>query len=288
MNSVCKLLGLVVAAALGLHGQSVDEARRRYDRTDYAGALEALSRVPATPASLQLKGEVQFRLGDFASAAELFEQCVASQPRNAMAWLWLGRAQGRRAETGNPLRAPYFAGKTRDAFEKAVELDPANLEASVDLFSYYLNAPGFLGGGLDKAERLAGEHIRPRSEAEYASAMAQLAVARKQFDVAEKQLRRAVALAPREGEKLADLARFLARQGRHAESDQEFRKARELSPGQAGIVFAQAETMVASGRRLEEAQGLLEQYLRMSRTPDDPPPAAVQRLRKKITEAKGM
>ena len=36
-------------------------------------------------------------------------------------------------------------------FEKSVELDGKNLEAINDLFSYYLEAPGFLGGGLDKA-----------------------------------------------------------------------------------------------------------------------------------------
>ena len=32
-----------------------------------------------------------------------------------------------------------------------MQLDPHNGEATGDLFDYYLNAPGMLGGGLDKA-----------------------------------------------------------------------------------------------------------------------------------------
>jgi hypothetical protein len=34
-------------------------------------------------------------------------------------------------------------------------LDPNNIEALDDLFEYYLSAPGFLGGGIEKAEGLA-------------------------------------------------------------------------------------------------------------------------------------
>ncbi len=39
-----------------------------------------------------------------------------------------------------------------------MQLSPANLEYQGDLFEYYLQAPGFLGGGLDKAQTVA-EHM---------------------------------------------------------------------------------------------------------------------------------
>ena len=54
--------------------------------------------------------------------------------------------------------APGHASKAHRYFEKAVELDPKNLEAMNDLFEYYLEAPGFLGGGFDKAQALADAH----------------------------------------------------------------------------------------------------------------------------------
>ena len=44
--------------------------------------------------------------------------------------------------------ATGLASKARQNFERAVQLDPQNREALSDLFEYYLEAPGFLGGGL--------------------------------------------------------------------------------------------------------------------------------------------
>src|SRR6185369_4443450 len=118
-----------------------------------------------------------------------------AEPRNSEIQLWLGRAFGRLAETSSFISAPGYASHCRQAFERAVELDSKNLEAWNDLFAYYLDAPGFLGGGLDKAETVAAK-ISALNEAEGHFARAQLAEHRKDFEGAEKELRRAVELAP--------------------------------------------------------------------------------------------
>jgi cytochrome c-type biogenesis protein CcmH/NrfG len=68
--------------------------------------------------------------------------------------MWLGRAWGRLAES-NKLLAFGRARKAKNAFEKAVQLDPKNVDAMSDLFEYYFEAPGVVGGGLDKAEAVA-------------------------------------------------------------------------------------------------------------------------------------
>jgi len=119
---------------------------------------------------------------------EAFEKAAAAEPSNSKYQNWLGRAYGRRAESSNPLSAPGLAVKARTAFEKAVDLNPANIEAMNDLFSYYIEAPGFLGGGLDKAEALA-EKMKSRHAAEYHAALARLADRRKQPEIAERHLR---------------------------------------------------------------------------------------------------
>lgn len=281
MTSVSKLLALPILAGL-VFGQGLPEARKRYQRTDYEGALAILARLPESPEVNRLRGQALYGKGEFQKAAEAFESCLRAEPNDSPTWNWLGRARGRQAETANPLRAPFLAGKAREAFETAVRLEPSNLEAVNDLFSYYLEAPGFLGGGLDKAEQLAREKIKPRDEAEYESALAQVALARKQYDVAERHLRQAAGLAAKSAGKLEDLALFLARRGRHKESDQEFQRARQMDPSSAGLVFRQAEMLVAAGREPEKARGLLEEYLRMPRTPDDPPAEAAYRLLRKI------
>jgi tetratricopeptide (TPR) repeat protein len=221
------------------------------------------------PEAYALVGQCWYQLGDFKRAAEALEKAATADPRNSKYQNQLGRAYGRRAETSNPLSAPGFAVKARTAFEKAVELDGSNVEAMNDLFSYYIEAPGFLGGGLDKAEALAGR-MKSVDSADYHVAMARLAERRKQPDIAERQLRRAVELAPKSALRLVELAKYLARQGRHSESDQTFAKARKAAPSSKLVLYAQAETYVESKRNLDQARFLLEEYLKGPLTPEDP------------------
>ena len=63
-----------------------------------------------------------------------------------------------------PAPSPLRATPRRRASgsKKSVELNPKNTEALSDLFEYYLEAPGFLGGGLDKAEAIAAQDGRAR------------------------------------------------------------------------------------------------------------------------------
>src|SRR5580700_2265454 len=152
-------------------------------------------------------------LGDYKKATEAFQKALALEPGKSEYAHWLGRSFGRRAETSSPFLAPRYASKARAYFEKAVALDPNNVEALSDLFDYYLEAPGFLGGGYEKAQAIA---------------QAQLADNRKQFDTAEEQLRRAIELAPRQVGRLLDLARHLAQHGRIQESEATFDKAEQL------------------------------------------------------------
>ena len=113
-------------------------------------------------------------MGEFKKAGEAFERATQLDPKNSVYYHWLGKAHGRRAETSSPFTAPVWASKARQAFEKSVELDEDNIEAINDLFSYYLEAPGFLGGGLDKAAAIA-QKINAIDPIEYHYAMAQIA-----------------------------------------------------------------------------------------------------------------
>ena len=95
-------------------------------------------------------------------AAEYFESATKLDPKNSTYYLWLGRAYGREAQDANVLRQPGLAKKTRSAWERAIELDPDNLDARSDLIQYYVQAPGFLGGSTSKAIEQA-EEIRKRN-----------------------------------------------------------------------------------------------------------------------------
>jgi tetratricopeptide (TPR) repeat protein len=208
------------------------------------------------------------------------EKALAEDPNSSEINHWLGRAYGRRAETSNLITAPAYASKARQFFEKATKLNPANLEAQSDLFEYYLEAPGFLGGGFDKAS-LVAEQISRINTGEGYWAQAMLAEKRKEYKNAEVHLREAIAAAPQQVGRLIDLAKLLTKQGRHQEADQSIAKAEEIAPNSPKLMFAKAELYVKSRRHLDEARELLKRYMDLTTlTPDDPPKADAEKLLK--------
>ena len=249
---------------------AVAEARRLYNQTDYHAALNILQKLPAqNGTSRELAGRCRFFLGDYKSAIDHLEKSVQLEPGVSDHYLWLGRAWGRRAETSVFFTAMKYAAETRKNFEKAVQLAPANLEAVNDLLSFYLDAPGFLGGGLDPATRLA-ETIRQHDPVEYQCALAQISIHRKDFDAAERQLRKAVEMEPRRVNRLVDLAKFLATRGRLSESDSLFDQAAGIDPNDKRLLYGRAETYIKGKRNLSAARKSLEVYLQAPLTPDDP------------------
>ena len=273
-------------ALTGLFAESpLQRAEQLYERTNYLTSLSLLHEMAQPGASAYcLIGKDYFMLGDYKKASDAFQRAFAMDPKNSEYAHWLGRALGRRAETSGPFTAPMHASKARQYFEEAVALDPNNEEALNDLFDYYLQAPGFLGGGYEKAEAVA-RRIAERNEAEGHFAQAQLADKRKQYDTAEEQLRRAMELAPRQVGRVLDLARYLARRGRIPESEAAFDRAEQLAPRSPRVYFVRARTYVEEKRNLEKAKELLIKYLQSDLTPDDDPREQAEKLLRQASGA---
>jgi tetratricopeptide (TPR) repeat protein len=271
-------IALLFSALLAAANSEFQRARELYQRTEYQQSLKLLLALPNKDAeTLQLAGQDYYMLGDYKHSTDVLEKAVALGNPSSTLCLWLGRAYGRRAETSNPLSAPGHATHARKMFEKAVELEPSNKEAVGDLIDYYLGAPGFLGGGLDKAEELAKKMSRlDAAEGDYLQAL--ISEKRKEYDAAEQHLRQAVALAPKQWGRVMDLARFLAKRGNTRESDELFDQAAKLAPGNPRIMFYRAETLIEQKRNLADARNLLQKYLSEPLTADDPPRQRAQEL----------
>jgi tetratricopeptide (TPR) repeat protein len=281
-----RILALLLALSVSSFAATpVARARDLYNRTEYRSALKLLAPLQDKDAAAYLlMGQCYYMQGDPKNASNMFQKAVDLAPGSSEARLWLGRAYGRRAETSSFITAPSYASKARQNFEKAVELDPANLEAISDLFEYYLDAPGFLGGGLDKAAALA-QRIQSLNPAEFYWAQARLAEKQKEFQTAEQQLRRASDLAPRQIGRVIDLAKFLAKVGRYQESEEAFQRAAKIDPDSPQLLFERARTYIRTGRNLETARALLRKYLAAHLTPDDPPRKEAERLLKSVSSS---
>lgn len=261
----------------------IEQATNLYRHTNFAKAIVVLRPLAAEDADASaLTGRSYYMLGELVKSTENLERAVSLDSTKASYHLWLGRAYGRRAETSFPVMAPLYAAKARVNFEKALELDPSDSEVTGDLFEFYLQAPGFLGGGLDKAARLA-DTIAARDPAEGDFARARIAEERKDYSTAESMMRRAIELAPKQAGRLVDLAKFLAKHGRYEESDATFARARQFAPQQPKVLFHEASTYIKTNRKPDESRELLKRYISSQITPEDPSRREAEKLLKKVS-----
>ncbi|MGE0825297.1 MAG: tetratricopeptide repeat protein [Candidatus Binatia bacterium] len=115
---------------------------------------------PTDPIGAFYLGRTFFEQGHYEPAIEWLERAVLLETHNSNYHLWLGRAYGYQAQRVSVLWQLPLALRVKKHFEKAVELDPDNVDARADLTEYYLKAPRIIGGGKDKAEAQAHEISR--------------------------------------------------------------------------------------------------------------------------------
>ncbi|MBV9297091.1 MAG: tetratricopeptide repeat protein [Acidobacteriaceae bacterium] len=275
------LICALSAGAISLSAADLSQAEDLYKHTNYTGSLALLDKSSTDASVWFLAGRDYFMLGDFKKAAEHLERAVAAQPANSEYVDWLGRAYGKRAETSNPLIAPGLAVKARQAFERSVRLDPKNSDALSDLFDFYLNAPGLLGGGYEKA-RVTADQIAAIDPPEGYFVKSKLAEKKKEYSTAEERLRQAVAVAPHEVGHMIALAKLLATEGRLRESDAVLAAAQDVNPNAPRIWFERADILIKQKRDLQEARALLQKYMRAPITVDDPPKEEAMRLLRQV------
>lgn len=197
------LLLLLAAALLGpAHAE---------DSPAFAQALEhyRAKRYPDARTSFQVltleepeNARVRYYLGliamkrnDTDDAILQFEKAVELDPQNSGYHAELGGAYGGAAEKASLLSQMSFAKKCRAALERAVELDPDNLDARQGLVDYYRQAPAFLGGGILKAYTQA-EEIRRRDLERGTLILGQLYFADRRYDEAIALAQELVAVQP--------------------------------------------------------------------------------------------
>ena len=276
------LASIILCSLVSAAPAELQKAAELYQHTEYRKSLDLLQHGSLKDAAtMQLIGQNYFMLGEYKKATEALEKATTLDPDNPRVVYWLGRSYARRAETANPFSAPGWASKARQMFERSVALDPKNKDATGDLLDYYLSAPGFLGGGLHKAEELA-RTISESDPAEGHYAQALIEDKRKNYEKAESHFRHAAELGPRQVGRLVDLAKYLAKRGQIQESEAMWDRAAHLAPDNPKILFERAETYVKEQRNLQQARELLEKYIRAPLTPEDPPRHEAENLLKKI------
>ncbi len=249
------------------------EAVRFYEKGDFRQAVSLLQQLkksqPANPEIRLWLGKSLLKIRKWDDAIPEMEKAVQMQPDSARYHLWLGRAAGVRASHSMFITAMSWAKRVVKEFETAREYSPDDLDVRFDLLDFYLNAPGILGGGKEKAEAeaLAISKLAP---AKGYLARAIIFQKNKKWDLAKKQLIQATLEYPKDADAWNDLADYLLQQ-------HEFENAldcanKSLALGRhskkARMLAAAAKTRLK--RDLDQAAKSLEE-LAVGTLPDDDP-----------------
>jgi tetratricopeptide (TPR) repeat protein len=211
-------------------------------------------------ASLNLLSRAYFAIERWEEAVKYGERAVSLEPQNSNYHLWLAREYGRKAAESNPLSAAGLAKKAKTEFERAVQLDPANIPARVDLAQYYTEAPSFMGGGLDKARAQAAQ-IQASDPAMAHLIQARVAEKDKRYSDAEAEYKGAIQQARNPADMWLQLAAFYRQRERLDDMQSAVRSAMAQPNKFAESYFDAGSELYLGSRDFPAAVDYLQRYL---------------------------
>jgi len=243
--------------------------------------------LAATAADHAAAGTAALDRNDPEKAIASFEKAVELEPKNPHYHYLLGSAYGEQAlRTSNPFSQASLAKKTKASFERTVELDPNHLDARFALIQYYLIAPGFMGGGDDKALAQAAE-IRKRDSLAGHRAYARVYQHQKKPELARKEMIEAVREQPNSGRAHYYLGNAYMNDTNWAAAAHEYEMALKLEPAFMPTHFRIGQMSAKTGKDLAKGEESLRKYLTTKPTDNDPPHAATWYWLGQVQEKQG-
>jgi tetratricopeptide (TPR) repeat protein len=254
------LLLLVTASAASVADSAKDKlAAGRIDEA-IAELNGRLSAAPTDAESSNLLCRAYFALEDWDRAESFCRKAAALDPDNGRFHLWLGRVYGEKADRANFLAAAGLAGKVRGEFERAVQLNPNDVDARLDLAEFYLAAPGIVGGGEQKARQQA-HSIAAVNPAREHWVYARIAEQKKDAATAEREYHQYIDMSNGDAEAWLNLALFLRRQKRFDEMEQALIKLNQAPMPKLDVLVEASGMLYRAGRSYPFALEMLRRYL---------------------------
>jgi len=231
---------------------------------------QELNASPNDAATYNLLCRAYFSLSQWDRGIAACEKAVELAPDNSTYHLWLGRIYGEKADSSSFFTAAGLAKKVRNQFEQAVQLSPSSVDARTDLAEFYLEAPGIVGGGQDKARAQAATLARlDPAKAHWVNA--RIAEKKKDLAVAEREYRSAIDVSHGDASAWLNLALFNKHVGRLDQMEDAINHAASAQVNHPVVLVDAAETLIRTGRNFPVAIQLLRRYLSSSSTVEEAP-----------------
>ena len=258
------LLPVLLLAAMLKPAQADTSAKQMLASGHADEAVQALERQISHDSndaeSYNLLCRVYFMMEEWDRGIPACERATKLDPQESLYELWLGRIYGEKASRVGFISAAGLAKKVRTSFERAVQLDPKNWEARVDLAEFYLQAPSVVGGGQDKARTQAAA-LFPLNPAMAHWILARIAGRNKDAAGAEREYKAAIEASHGAAQHWLHLAQFLAHSDRLFEMDQALRSMQSGPLDRPDALMDGGSLLLHLGRDYPEAARLLRRYL---------------------------
>jgi tetratricopeptide (TPR) repeat protein len=248
--------------------------------------LEQRIHTAPTAEAYNLLCRAHFELNAWDAGIPACEKAVALAPSNGLYHLWLGRIYGEKADRAGFLKAAGLAGKVRAEFERAVELSPESWEARTDLAEFYLEAPGFVGGGKDKA-RAQAELLAPLNPGMAHWVKGRIAEKNKDDVGAEKEYRAAIDASQGGARAWLNLASFYRHLNRFDEMEQALRTMESSPLDHPAALVDGAGMLLRTSRDYPMAIRLVRRYIASSETVEEAPAFKAHNLLGELLEKQG-
>jgi tetratricopeptide (TPR) repeat protein len=297
-------IGLLVAALMAprpVHGDTLSETIAQADQVFQAGeadkALQLIASLPqggsGSAEAQNLVCRIHYALQQWDQAVSACEEATRLDDQNFAHHMWLGRALGQKAEHVSFLTAYSLGKRVLAEFETAARLNPRSAEALMDLGEFYKTAPGMIGGGVDKAERVA-QQLEGVEVSRAHQLRGRIAESRNDFVTAEREFKESVATAPHPALRLTVLASFYRERKREADMGAALRSAESAArkdPHATVALYDAAGVLIDGKLEPATAARLLEEYL-ASPTKTEEGPAfeahvRLARLKKQLGDSNG-
>lgn len=284
------LVLFALGAAAFAASPRTDEGVRLFDArrlSECRSALEAAAREdPRDSRAAYYLGRALVAQDELEKAVVSLERAATLDPASSEIQQWLGRALGFLAARANVFRQASLAPRVRRAFERAVELDANNVEARLDLLEYYVQAPGIMGGSLEKARAQASEIARRDRMRGYRAA-GRIADKDKHFEAALAEYARAASEFPDRLEPALWAANVHVARKNYGKAFEALEGFLARNPSNMPACFHLGRVAAMSGDRLERGEECLTRYVAYEPKKDEPQrPLALARLGQ-IYEKKG-
>jgi tetratricopeptide (TPR) repeat protein len=207
--------------------------------------------------------------GNLDAALKAADKVLSAEPNNVTYLNAIGGLYCDQAQKANVLTRLSWAGKCHGTWERALTIDPKNIDIRVNLIQYYLQAPAIAGGGSSKAKEQATA-IAALDPVRGEIVFGGIARSEKQLAEAERRYRKAAEI-DREGMRgPIALAGFYANQKRWKDARAVYEPRLARNPGDAFAVFQLGRLLQLEGADPNGALAYFERYLAGSAAPGGP------------------